>query len=103
MIRSYRATKTCRICMAAVLGLREEHRKRAASASTCGKQGQRLRPATQPLRLSPACELGKSIDDVKGMCPRGAMDGGALVVVGGRENRPHGEGAQFERLVRWIS
>jgi hypothetical protein len=40
------------------------------SASTCGKQGQRLRSATSPICLSPACELGKVYRDAKGMWPR---------------------------------
>lgn len=47
---------------------------------------------TLPFLPSPAC--GQHVDGQGHRHPRGAVGGGAVVVVRGRESRPHGEGRQ---------
>ena len=66
---------------------------------TCGTQGQRVRWAADPIRLSFGRQTGEGQRRmVRGHGPDDVLIGGALVVVRDRENLLHGEGEQFKHV-----
>lgn len=79
------------------------NRKRATMpvdyTPTCRTQGQRLRSATSPTRLSPITQTKEGLYGMPRECgPDDLQAGGAFVVVCGGERPLHGEGRQFRRL-----
>ncbi len=63
---------------------------------TCGKQGQRVRWAANPIRSSLDRQTGEGRQwKPRGHGPDDLPTGGAFVVVRGGENPLHGEGKQF--------
>lgn len=63
---------------------------------TCGKQGQRVRWAADPIRLSFDRQTGEGLQRMpRGHGPNALPTGGASVVVRGEESSLHGEGKQF--------
>ena len=64
---------------------------------TCGKQGQRVRWAANPIRSSPDRQTGEGRHWMtRGHGPDDMSAGGAPVVVRGGESPLHGEGEQFK-------
>ena len=66
---------------------------------TCGTQGQRVRWAADPIRLSFGRQTGEGRQRMtRGHGPDDVSTGGALVVVRDRESLLHGEGEQFKHI-----